>query len=116
FEMKVRFTYLYIAFIVSLLVLVTLSLLFYRRMHAHITYTGEMERSFAVLFQLKSLQERVALMEAYHRASILTEDSALLDNLSGQRVPVDADLERLDQLLAGDAQQHSRFQLRRTTI
>lgn len=115
-SMQVRFTYLYVAFVVSLVVLLTLSLLFYKRIHAHVIYTAEMERSYDMLFRLKNLQECVSLMEAYARAYILTGDSTIRDQLAAEQSNMNEELGGLERTLGLDEQQRSRFQLLKTTI
>jgi signal transduction histidine kinase len=114
--MKPKFAYLYISFIVSLLVLVILSFLFYKKLNSHIKYTAEFKDSYSVILELKDLGQHLTRLESFSRGFIILGDSSILDQLAIERDSVFNHLDSLKTRIASNSDQMRRFLLMKSTV
>lgn len=114
--MKPRFVYLYIAFTVSLIILIGLSFLFYKRLDAHFEYSEKFAESYSIILTLRQLEGHMTKLESYSRGFMLTRDSSFLPLYYGSRDSVGSSLDTLGSRLARQRDQTSKFQLMRSTI
>lgn len=115
-NMKLKFAYLYLSFIISLVILVVLSFLFYQRLNSHLKYTNEYNNSNAVILSIKDLREVMAELESSSRGLLLLADSALIRKYQSARERVDAHLDSLKMKIDDDGDQIRRFLLMRSVI
>lgn len=113
--MKPKFAYLYISFIVSLLILITLSFLFYKRLNSHIKYTSEIDDSYAIILSLKGLQENMVELESSSRGFILTRDSSFLPIFNASRENLYINIDNLKKTIVNNSDQMRRFLLMKAT-
>lgn len=113
--MKPKFAYLYISFIVSLLILITLSFLFYKRLNSHIKYTSEINDSYAIILSLKGLQENMVELESSSRGFILTRDSSFLPIFNASRENLYINIDNLKKTIVNNSDQMRRFLLMKAT-
>lgn len=114
--MKSRFSYLYIAFIVSLALVVILSFLFYKRLNSHLKFSHEDTQSFEILLYIKKLEEKMLELENYSTAFLLVRDSTYLPAYRDSRDSAMSYVERLQQNLAEDTDQMRHFLLMKSTV
>ena len=76
--MKPNFAYINIAFLISIAVLTILSFLFYQRSTSHLRYSKQLDDSYAVILELKRLDQRMLELENYSSGFMLSRDSAFL--------------------------------------
>jgi signal transduction histidine kinase len=114
--MKPKFAYLYISFIVSLLLLVILSFLFYKKLNSHIKYTAEFKDSYSVILELKDLGQHLTRLESFSRGFIILGDSSILDQLAIERDSVFNHLDSLKTRIASNSDQMRRFLLMKSTV
>jgi signal transduction histidine kinase len=114
--MKPKFAYLYISFIVSLLLLVILSFLFYKKLNSHIKYTAEFKDSYSVILELKDLGQHLTRLESLSRGFIILGDSSILDQLAIERDSVFNHLDSLNTRIASNSDQMRRFLLMKSTV
>jgi signal transduction histidine kinase len=114
--MKPKFAYLYLAFTVSIIVLVVLTFLFYNRLNSHIRYTGEFNDTYSIVLAMRGLQEGMAELESSSRGFLLIRDSAMLDGYYANRDTVNMFLDRLKNQIDDDSDQMRRFLLMRSTV
>ena len=114
--MKPKFAYLYISFIVSLLILVILSFLFYKKLNSHIKYTAEFKDSYLVILELKDLGVHVSRLESLSRAFVLIGDSSILDQLAVEKDSVFNHLDSLKERIESNSDQMRRFLLMKSTV
>jgi signal transduction histidine kinase len=114
--MKPKFAYLYIAFITSLLLLVFLSFLFYKKLNSHIRYTAEYKDSYSVILELKDLGQHLTRLESISRAFVILGDSSLLEQLAVERDSVFNHLDSLKTRIASNSDQMRRFLLMKSTV
>lgn len=114
--MKLKFAYLYIPFIVSLVVLVILSFLFYKRLNSHVNYTEQFNDSYLIIVELKDLQQHMSAMESHGRGFLLVKDSSFLSLFTNERDSVFAHLDILRHRIEDNSDQMRRFLLMRSTI
>lgn len=113
--MKPKFAYLYISFIVSLLILITLSFLFYKRLNSHIKYTSQIDDSYAIILSLKGLQENMVELESSSRGFILTRDSSFLPIFNASRENLFINIDNLKKTIVHNSDQMRRFLLMKAT-
>jgi signal transduction histidine kinase len=114
--MKPKFAYLYLAFIVSIIVLVVLTFLFYNRLNSHIRYTGEFNDTYSVVLSLRALEESMAELESNSRGYLLLRDSSLLSAYEENRDSVNMYLDVLKETINDNSDQMRRFLLMRSTV
>lgn len=114
--MKPKFAYLYISFIVSLLLLVILSFLFYKKLNSHIKYTAEFKDSYSVILELKDLGQHLTRLESFSRGFIILGDSSLLEQMAIERDSVFNHLDSLKTRIASNSDQMRRFLLMKSTV
>lgn len=114
--MKSRFVYLYVAFIVSLVMLIGLSFLFYKRLNAHFEYSQKFAESYSVILAIRQLEGQLTKLESYSRGYMLTRDSSFLPLYYGSRDSVGQYTDTLAFRLERQQEQTSRFLLMRSTI
>jgi CHASE3 domain sensor protein len=114
--MKPKFAYLYIAFIVSLLLLVMLSFLFYKKLNTHIKYTAEFKDSYSVILELKDLGQHLTRLESLSRGFIITGDSSYLNHIAVERDSVYVHLDSLKTRIESNSDQMRRFLLMKSTV
>ncbi len=114
--MKPRFVYLYIAFTVSLVILIGLSFLFYKRLNAHFEYSEKFAESYSIILSIRKLEGQLTKLESYSRGFMLTRDSSFLPLYYGSRDSVDSCLDTLATRLARQQEQTSKFLLMRSTV
>jgi signal transduction histidine kinase len=114
--MKPKFAYLYIAFIVSLLLVVILSFLFYKKLNSHIRYTAEYKDSYSVILELKDLGQHLTRLESISRAFVILGDSSLLTQLAVERDSVYNHLDSLKTRIESNSDQMRRFLLMKSTV
>jgi signal transduction histidine kinase len=114
--MKVRFPYLYIAFIVSLLILVIFSFLFYQRLNSHLAYTNKFNDSYSVILELKDLGEHLARLEGVTHSFLVLNDTSTIRIFRVERDSVYAHIDSLNHLIDRHSDQMRRFLLMKATI
>jgi len=114
--MKPKFAYLYIAFIVSLLLLVILSFLFYKKLNTHIKYTAEFKDSYSVILELKDLGQHLTRLESLSRGFIIIGDSSYLNHVAVERDSVFVHLDSLKTRIESNSDQMRRFLLMKSTV
>lgn len=114
--MKLRFVYLYIAFIVSLVMLISLSFLFYKRLNAHFEYSQKFAESYSIILAIRQLEGQLTKLESYSRGYMLSRDSSFLPLFYGSRDSVGRYVDTLAARLARQQEQTSKFLLMRSTI
>jgi signal transduction histidine kinase len=114
--MKPKFAYLYIAFIVSLLLLVILSFLFYKKLNTHIKYTAEFKDSYSVILELKDLGQHLTRLESLTRGFIIIGDSSYLNYIAVERDSVFVHLDSLKTRIESNSDQMRRFLLMKSTV
>src|SRR5690606_1826373 len=114
--MKLRFLYLYLAFIVSLVMLSSLSFLFYKRLNSHFEYSQKFAESYSIILAIRQLDGQLTKLESYSRGFMLTRDSSFLPLYYGSRDSVDYYMDTLASRLARQQEQTSKFLLMRSTI
>lgn len=114
--MKPKFAYLYIAFIISLLIVVILSFVFYTRLNLHLRYTKQSAASYSVILNIRELEERMVELENYSRGYQLVPDSIFLIGFENSKDSAMLQLEELGKRLTKDREQLQKFQLMRSTI
>src|SRR6476620_8186763 len=115
-NMKSKFAYLYISFIISLLLLVILSFLFYKKLNSHIKYTAEFKDSYSVILELKDLGQHLSRLESFSRAFVILGDSTLLAQLAVERDSVFNHLASLKTRIASNSDQMRRFLLMKSNV
>lgn len=115
-NMKLKFPYLYISFIVSLAILVILSFLFYKRLNSHLRYTSEFKDSFSVMLELKDLGQHLTAAESSSRGFVFLKDSSFLPPFYAERDSVFAHVDSLKSLIADQTDQMRRFLLMRSIV
>jgi signal transduction histidine kinase len=114
--MKPKFAYLYIAFIISLLLLVILSFLFYKKLNSHLKYTAEYKDSYSVILELKDLGQHITRLESLSRGFIILGDSSYLNHLAVERDSVFRHLDSLKARIESNSDQMRRFLLMKSTV
>ena len=114
--MKPKFAYLYIAFIVSLLLLVILSFLFYKKLNSHLKYTAEYKDSYSVILELKDLGQHITRLESLSRAFVIIGDSSYLTHIAVERDSVFRHLDSLKTRIETNSDQMRRFLLMKSTV
>ncbi|MBO9570630.1 MAG: CHASE3 domain-containing protein [Chitinophagaceae bacterium] len=114
--MKPKFIYIYISFIVSLLILLILSFLFYTRLNSHLKYNTEFNKGYVVMLNLSQLEEKMMELENYSRGYLLTKDTSQLNMFYASRDSVDVYLNKLENNIAHNSDQMRRLLLMKTTI
>lgn len=114
--MKLRFPYLYIAFIVSLGILVVFSFLFYKRLDTHIEYTAKFNDSYSVILELKDLQQHLASLESHSRSFVILRDSSILPMFAAEKDSVYKHIDSLKERIDDNSDQMRRFMLMRATV
>jgi signal transduction histidine kinase len=114
--MKPKFAYLYIAFIISLLLLVILSFLFYQKLNSHIRYTAEYNDSYSVILELKDLGQHLSRLESLSREFVILGDSSLLTDIAVERDSVFNHLDSLKERIESNSDQMRRFLLMKSTV
>jgi signal transduction histidine kinase len=114
--MKPKFAYLYIAFIVSLLLLVILSFLFYKKLNSHLKYTAEYKDSYSVILELKDLGQHISRLESLSRGFVIIGDSTYLTHLAVERDSVFRHLDSLKTRIETNSDQMRRFLLMKSTV
>lgn len=114
--MKHKSSYLYIAFTVSLIVLVLLTFLFYNRLNSHARYTGQFDDTYSIVITLRGLQEHVAELESNARGFLFLRDSSLLNLYLSSRDTISLHLDTLKARIDDNSDQMRRFLLMRSTV
>ena len=114
--MKPKFAYLYIAFIISLLLLVILSFLFYKKLNSHLKYTAEYKDSYSVILELKDLGQHITRLESLSRAFVIIGDSSYLTHIAVERDSVFRHLDSLKTRIETNSDQMRRFLLMKSTV
>ena len=114
--MKPKFAYLYISFIISLLLVVILSFLFYKKLNSHIKYTAEFKDSYSVILELKDLGQHLARLESFSRGFVILGDSSILEQLAIERDSVFNHLDTLNTRIDSNSDQMRRFLLMKSTV
>jgi signal transduction histidine kinase len=114
--MKIKFSYLYISFIVSLVIVIVLSFLFYKRLNTHLRYTREINDSYSVLLTVRNLREGMAELSGTTRGLLLTQDSSLFSTYNAYRDTVYKHLDTLKNRLVADSDQMRRFLLMKAIL
>lgn len=113
--MKLKFAYLYLSFIVSLIILVTLTALFYNRLKKQVNYTGSINNTYNVVLTLRELEENMTRVESSSRGYLLIRDSSFLKEFNMSRDSVHLLLDSLNTMINDDSDQMRRFLLMRST-
>ncbi len=114
--MKPKFVYLYIAFIVSLALLVILSFLFYKKLNSHLKYSKQASEGYAIILELKELEERMIEQENYSRGFMLVKDSSMLPLYRANLDSIESVQKTLKHRLENDSDQLRRFLLMKTVL
>jgi signal transduction histidine kinase len=114
--MKIKFAYLYISFIVSLIIVVVLSFLFYKRLNTHLRYTSEFNDSYSVILAIRNLRENMSELQGTHRGFLLTKDSSLLTSYKSSRDIVYKYIDTLKNRLQSNSDQMRRFLLMKAIL
>lgn len=114
--MKPKFAYLYIAFIVSLVIVILLSFLFYKRLNSHLRYSRQFDDSYGVMIALKSLRESMAELESNNRGFLLVNDSSFLRAYTAARDSVYLHLDTLNVRIEDNSDQKRRYLFMKATI
>jgi signal transduction histidine kinase len=114
--MKRKFPYLYISFILSIVVLVTLSFLFYKRLNSHINYTSRIDDSYSIVISLRGLEENMAELESSCRGFLLIGDSLFIPVFNASRDNAFMYLDSLKMQIEDNSDQMRRFLLMRSTV
>lgn len=114
--MKPKFAYIYISFIVSLVILVILSFLFYKRLNTHLKYSTEFDNGNNIILKLSQLEEKMMELENYSRGFLLLRDSTLIPLYKSSRDSVPSYLNALENSFADDNDQLQRLKLMRRTV
>jgi signal transduction histidine kinase len=114
--MKLKFPYLYVAFIVSIAILVVFSFLFYKRLNSHLSYTAKYNDSYSVILELKDLAQHLTSLESHSRAFALLKDSTFLPMYAAERDSVFAHIDSLKSRIEDNSDQMRRFLLMKSTV
>src|SRR5687767_11323022 len=97
--MKPKFAYIYIAFIISVLVLVIVSILFYRGYNKMNAYSADISAKYQIIAQLHDLQVNVKAMENYSRGYVITHDKSFIDSFPSLKQQVARSFDSVEYLL-----------------
>src|SRR4051812_30212581 len=114
--MKHKFAYLYISFIVSLIIVIALSFLFYKKLNSHVKYTHEFNDSYTVLMTMKQLRENLLVLVSTTRGFQLTRDSSLLPSFTKTRDSIYAIIDSLKGSIDDNTDQMRRFLLMKSMV
>ena len=113
--MRIKFPYLYIAFIASIAVLVLFSFLFYKRLNTHLSYTNKYNHSYSIILSLRELGRHHSDLESHSLGFLILKDSSILPHFYGERDSVYNHLDTLKRLIDENSDQMRRFLLMRAT-
>lgn len=99
---KPSFIYLYTSFGVSLIILVVLSLISYRRLHLLVVSSNEADRAYNVILHFEKLENYVKDVETTGRGFMLTKDSSFLDQMNAFYEEVNQTIDSLRTLVKND--------------
>ena len=114
--MKIKFAYLYISFIVSVVIVVVLSFLFHQKLNTHVRYTDQFNDSYSVILALKGLREHTSELESQSRAYLLLRDSSFLPAFYVTRDSVYSLVDTLKQRIRDQTDQMRRFLLMKAIL
>lgn len=100
---KPSFSYLYAALGISLVVLVILSVLFYRRMNNLIRYSDDADHAYNIVLQLGKLENYVKDVETTGRGYMVTRDTSFLDQMQSFDAEIQPTVDSLRRLLEGSS-------------
>ena len=115
-NMKIKFAYLYISFIVSVVIVVVLSFLFHQKLNTHVRYTDQFNDSYSVILALKGLREHTSELESQSRAYLLLRDSSFLPAFYVTRDSVYSLVDTLKQRIRDQTDQMRRFLLMKAIL
>jgi signal transduction histidine kinase len=104
-EMKRRIPYISLAFTVSLLVIVSISILFYRNLHASRVYTDKMANAYEVLNKIQTVQYLLLHAENSQRGYLINRDTSFLNEIANASTRISVEAESLEKLLQGTTPQ-----------
>jgi signal transduction histidine kinase len=99
---KPGFGYLYTSFGISLIILLVLSLLFYRRLDLLVQYSDDADHAYEVILNLKKLENHVKDVETSGRGYMLSRDSSFLEQREEFKHAVILSIDSLRTLLKND--------------
>jgi signal transduction histidine kinase len=114
--MKIKFAYLYISFIVSLVIVIVLSFLFYKKLNTHLRYTHEFNDSYSIILTVRNLRENMAELQSSNRGFLLLNDSSLLASYSASRDSVYKYIDTLKNRIEANSDQMRRFLLMKAIL
>jgi signal transduction histidine kinase len=114
--MKPKFAYIYIAFVISVIVLVAVSVLFYRGYNKINAYSADISAKYHIIAQLHELQVNVKAMENYSRGYIITNDRSFIDSFPSLERQVELSFDSVQTLLKDNTAQLSSVLLLRNRI
>lgn len=113
---KPSFIYIYTSFGVSLLILLVLSLLFYRRLHLLVRYSDDADHAYEVILNLKKLENHVKDVETSGYGFMLTKDTSFLEQMKEFKQEVNLSLDSLRTLVKKDTSLSGRLRKIHRTI
>ncbi len=114
--MKPKYGWIYLGFIVSLAVLVTVTLLFYRQSNRIKNFHDEQDLNYAVFRQFISLKEAVQQAEVEAYGFMVTRDSSLLQQINTIRPTINDHVDTLKNLLGKDDTRYRKLILMNSTL
>ena len=114
--MRLKFPYLYIAFILSISILVIFSFLFYKRLNSHLSYTAKYNDSYPIILELKDLSNYLTSLESSSRAFLILKDSSFITQFNANRDSVYSHIDSLKERIESNSDQMRRFLLMRSTV
>lgn len=114
--MKIKFSYLYISFIVSLVIVIVLSFLFYKKLNTHLRYSREFNDSYAIILAVRNLRESMAELQSSNRGFLLLNDSSILVSYNASRDTVYKYVDTLNHRIEKNSDQMRRFLLMKSIL
>ena len=99
---KPSFAFLYTLFGVFLVILVILSLIFYKRLNLLVRYSDDADKAYSIILQFERLENFVKDVETTGRGYMLTKDSSFLEQMEVFNGHIQPTVDSLRKLLKDD--------------
>ncbi|KYP15235.1 MAG: hypothetical protein A1D16_15085 [Flavihumibacter sp. CACIAM 22H1] len=110
------FLYLMVGFTTTLIVLVIISLLSFQQMNTMIRYSNQVEHTYQVMGNLKSLSDVITEAETSIRGYVITKDSTYLVPMDKIKVEYTGLIKDLEKLIVDNPRQENRLAMIRSTL
>jgi signal transduction histidine kinase len=114
--MKPKYGWIYLGFIVSLAVLITVTLLYYRQSNRIKNFHDEQDLNYSVFRQFIALKEAVQLAESEAYGFMVSRDSSLLMEIQSIRPTINNHIDTLRNLLGKDDNRYRKLILMNSTL